>query len=312
MAVGARPTLNNRASRPESHPFKEGTYVWFPQTSYSGPQRNRRGRQASYSEYLAGIITKVGPHFVEWYWTHDPSCKSRRHIRVLQAQGARVLSESETYLIVQQDPAYTLHDVLNLPQDVAPVPAFSPLQYSLIGFTDTQDIGKWSDLLLHWLPTFDPIALLIRRIDSEAPTGGAKAAWVQCVKALTNLQKQTVTRDSDGNIVSNVMYDQLTMLARCLPILLLRVPKLATNKSKQQTIRRNCNLFLKGSWRSLVCKAKRELEDLNANMQKRVASVSPASATHAKDHIILERARSLQSFQEGCQPSCSWHPSWNL
>ena len=65
-----------------------------------------------------------------------------------------------------------LHDVLNLPQDIAPVPAFSPLQYSLIGFTDTQDIGKWSDLLLHWLPTFDPVAaLLIRRIDSEAPTG---------------------------------------------------------------------------------------------------------------------------------------------
>jgi hypothetical protein len=86
------------------------------------------------------------------------------------------------------------------------------------------------------------------------------------------------------------------MLARCLPILLLRVPKLATNKSKQQTIRRNCNLFLKGSWRSLVCKAKRELEDLNANMQKRAAShpVLPASATHAKEHIILERARSLQ------------------
>ncbi len=116
----------------------------------------------------------MGPHFrvVEWHWTYDPSCKAQRHIRVLQAQGARVrvLSESETYLIVQQDPAYTQHDVLNLPQDVAPAPAFPPLQYSLIGFTDAQDKGKWSDLLLHWLPTYDPVALLIRRIDSEAPT----------------------------------------------------------------------------------------------------------------------------------------------
>ncbi len=75
------------------------------------------------------------------------------------------------------------------------------------------------------------------------------------------------------------------MLARCLPILLLRVPMLATYKSKQQTIRHNCILFLKDSWRSLACKAKRELEDLNANMQKRAAShpVSPASATHAKE-----------------------------
>jgi hypothetical protein len=109
-------------------------------------------------------------------------------------------------------------------------------------------------------------------------------------------QKQTVTRDSDGNIVSNVQYNQLAMLARCLPIFLLRVPKLATNKSKQQTTRRNCNLFLKGSWRSLVCKAKREFKDVNANMQKRASShpVLPASATQAKELIILERARSLQ------------------
>ncbi len=94
-----------------------------PQSSYSRPQRNRRGRQAPYSEYLAGIIAKVGPRFVEW---SPPGTSITTHLAKLnatsasdsglQAQGARILSESETNLIVQQDPAFTLHDVLNLPQ----------------------------------------------------------------------------------------------------------------------------------------------------------------------------------------------------
>ena len=91
-----------------------------------------------------------------------------------------------------------------------------------------------------------------------------------------------------------MQYDQLTMLARWLPILLLRVPKLATNKSKHQTIRRNCNLFLKGSWWS--AKQSENLKISRQTCKKRAAShpVLPASATHAKEHIILERARSLQ------------------
>ena len=73
-------------------------------------------------------------------------------------------------------------------------------------------------------------------------------------------------------------------------------PYLTSPSSKARHKRHNCILFLKDSWRSLACKAKRELEDLSANMQKWAAShpVSPASATHAKEHIFLERARSLQ------------------
>ena len=119
--------------------------------------------------------------------------------------------------------------------------------------------------------------------------------WVQCVKALTNLIKQTVTKDSDGNITSNEVYDQLTMIARCLPILLLRVPPLATHKGKQQIMRHNCNLFLKGSWRSLVCKARRELEELNERAHKRTASHPTLSgSSRSKEQTVLDRARSLQ------------------
>ncbi len=155
----------------------------------------------------------------------------------MQAQGARVLSESEMYLIVQQDPAYTLHYVLNLRQYVAPVPAFFPLQYSLIGFTDTQDIGKWLDLLLHWLHTFDPImvrsptwhwlptfdlvTLFIRRIDSEAPLEAPKQHGFIVSKLSQTSKKQTVTRGSSHESSGSPAHDQLTMLARCLPFLLL-------------------------------------------------------------------------------------------
>ncbi len=41
------------------------------------------------------------------------------------AQGPRELSESETYLAagVQHNPAYSLYHILNIFQDVAPVPA---------------------------------------------------------------------------------------------------------------------------------------------------------------------------------------------
>ena len=267
-------------------------------SGHKGPMQDEKaeGPPPGYSDYLAGIITKVGPHLVEWYWTHDPSCKARRHLNILLAQGSRELSEFEVNLIVHQDPAYTLEDILNLPPDAAPVPAFSPLQYTLTGFTDTQDIRKWSYLLLDWLPTFDPASFLIRRINSEAPTGSAKQAWVQCVKALTNLIKQTETRSDEGNILSNVQYDQLTMIARCLPILVLRVPSLATNNSKQQIIRHNCNLFLRGSWQSLASKAKRELDELNANLQTRADSSQsrPNSRRLPREQFILDRARSLQ------------------
>ncbi len=149
------------------------------------------------------------------------------------------------------------------------MPAFSSLQYSLIGFTDTRDIGKWSGLLLHWLPTFDPVVLLqvIRRIDSEAPTGGAKEAWAQCQSS--HLLKQTVTRDSNGDIVSNASAVLPAHYAGKMPPYLISASSKARHK-QEQAINGSAQLKpdsqLDGSWRSLVCKAKRELEDLNANM----------------------------------------------
>ena len=183
-------------------------------------------------------------------------------------QQTRLLSSVELNIIVLRDPGFTLADVTAILEQEqccqeSESCCFSPLQYSLTGFQETHDAVRWTRLLLDWLPTFDPRVFLIRHINSEAPTGTAKAPWTQCVSALTNLLRQTETTDDRGNITSNVAYDQLTMMARCLPILLLRVPRYATHKTKQQIIRHNCRLFLRGSWPSLSLKAQRELEGLN-------------------------------------------------
>ncbi len=74
-------------------------------------------------------------------------------------------------------------DILDLRQDVAAVPKFPFIHYSLRGSTDTQNTRKGSDLRLHWLPSFDPAGFLARRIDSEAPVGIAKSGWIQCMNA---------------------------------------------------------------------------------------------------------------------------------
>ena len=80
--------------------------------------------------------------------------------------------------------------------------------------------------MLNWVQyQFDPTVLLVRRINSEPPQKGKpQKLWVQCIKALVHLQQQSLIQREDGTYVSDLLFDQLTMLAMCLPILLLRVP----------------------------------------------------------------------------------------
>ena len=91
-----------------------------------------------------------------------------------------------------------------------------------LGFFNFENENRWSFLLFTWLPRFDPLLFLTRRINSEAPTGSAKAPWVQCVKALTNdLIEQTdsetnLLKDAQGRIRSNRQYDQLVIIPGCL------------------------------------------------------------------------------------------------
>ena len=140
------PELREGNERNEhDHPFRVDSYFWFLSSGLSRTRvsvAKRRVRRASNADYKAGIIIKVDLHCVEWYWCHDPSSTVSRQIGVLLAQGSRELTDFETFLIVQNDPAYTLQDILDLPQDVAAVPNFPSLHYSLRGFTDTQKMRK--------------------------------------------------------------------------------------------------------------------------------------------------------------------------
>ena len=57
---------------------------------------------------------------------------------------------------------------------------------------------------------------------------------MQCIKALVHLQQQFLIQREDGTYVSDLLFDQLTMLAKCLPILLLvgKTLKIVRKRSK--------------------------------------------------------------------------------
>ena len=93
---------------------------------------------------------------------------------------------------------------------------------SLEGFWDILNTNKWADTL-QWLEEkFDPRTLLQRKPNTTAPLGTARAAFLDALKAATNLLAQFRLLDSDGNLQPNPKYDQMTMLLRCTPLLLVR------------------------------------------------------------------------------------------
>ena len=171
---------------------------------------------------------------VEWFWYFDPSLTASRSLQILRDQQVRLLTSVEIEYIVNQDPAYSLEDITDIIQETCSSSESSLIsdttqqQFSLSGFLNVENKNRWTFLLFTWLPRFDPLLFLTRRINSEAPTGSAKAPWVQCVKALTNLIEQTETKDARRRIRSNRQYDQL--VSRCVPILSLRLPKRANSK----------------------------------------------------------------------------------
>ncbi len=84
----------------------------------------------------------------------------------------------------------------------------------------------WHYLLHNFLQQWGPAVYLCHRIPSAAPPKGkATKAWVQCMKALTSLLGQNEHLTLDGTYQPDPLYDQLTMMAQCLLILLLRLPK---------------------------------------------------------------------------------------
>ena len=86
----------------------------------------------------------------------------------------------------------------------------------------------------------------------------------------------------DWTYVSDLLFDQLTMLAKCLPILLLRVPPRLAAATKASIVIKNCNRFLKGAWQSLALGAQQDLQVCNvlAQAKNQTAQQQPGTTGH--------------------------------
>ena len=152
--------------------------------------------------------------------------------------------------------------------------------------------------IIAWLQTFDPTAFLIRKnsiAESEAPIGIAATDWTDCLRAATNLLSQCEQITPEGRYIANHNYDQLQMLIRCMPILLLRVRKNTPHDKKIATVRKNCARFLRGEWRGLTETALEELDAANKAANNRSPGQQPTTAfdTLRKQADALEEARKL-------------------
>jgi len=156
--------------------FEVGKHYWFDTSSTT-----RRNPE----ECFAGEVTEFFRGKVTWTWVFNPDQSETRFLTTLCRQGCIQVSQAD-FDFLNRESAYSLRDINELKLR-AQLPIQQQLphqQYSFQGFF-LQNHTKWSDILFNWLPNFDPLIFLSRRINSEPPTGEAKRLWVQCVKALT-------------------------------------------------------------------------------------------------------------------------------
>ena len=213
-------------------------------------------------------------------------------------QGAEKVTEPEmTHLL--EDSCYSKAEVEHLlattgPAIVSDAEIDDLPELVFDGFRNAQNRVKWGRLLSQWLPTFDPAQFLIGKINAEAPTGEAAKAWTDCVRAITALQDQTQHQRADGTYESTELNDQLQMLARCLPILLLQVPRTFNVAGKVKIVKRNCAQFLRGEWRSLVVKAQRELQQAAKQVETRTPiSENEQQERQRRIEVAAEQTRKL-------------------
>ena len=200
-------------------------------------------------------------------------------------------------LYLQEDSSLTYTEVsmriaenrptTNLHRPLPHVTRDQPL--SLEGFWDILNTNKWADTL-QWLEEkFDPRTLLQRKPNTTAPLGTARAAFLDALKAATNLLAQFRLLDSDGNLQPNPKYDQMTMLLRCMPLLLLR--RGPTYQNFTQLVHRRIGHFMRGEWRILYESTSKEQQMQNEMDANRTGAPKPNISR--KQERALEQARNL-------------------
>ena len=275
--------------------FQPGQVYWFNQRSHIKVFSSRQ-----HSECSAGRVLLVSSAVIQWEWLYAPATTVSRHQDILYQQKPILVSALHQDFLAH-DPTLTLRDVLFLlSSGTQPVSLseelFTPCSFDLAGFKSVQNVSLWNSQL-HWVQhVFDPKAFLIRRINAEAPPKGKpQQLWVQCIRALVHLQKQTMNQQEDGTYVPDPLFDKLTMLSKCLPILLLRVPSTVQREAKASIIIKNCQRFLNGAWRSLAITALQDLQASNilALGRNHVDRLQPPEVPTIRHEQALDKARQL-------------------
>jgi len=119
--------------------------------------------------------------------------------------------------------------------------------------------------------------------------GTARGQFIEAARAATNLLAQFSEKDDQGYPRANQQYDQMQMLVRCLPILLLRISSMAQRQKFTQVVNRRCAQFLKGEWKLLYDEVLGDYEVQNE--WDRTHLRRPDS--NNKQRIVLDQARKL-------------------
>ena len=225
-----------------------------------------------HGQSYGGKVERITGQEVTWIWMDEETSQTD-----MQARQKGALITDKEMECLEKNRRLNQHEVQDeIDRAQAPRATNEALQQeqgtsSLSGFSNIDNRVKWKRLLEEWLPTFNPTAFLTRRINAEAPKGIARSDWTDCVRATTNLlmQHQVISEDG-GYEQSGQLHDQLQMLARCLPILLLRVPPQAPPHMKIKVVRDNCACFLRGEWQSLTEKALKEMEEANQSTKEKI------------------------------------------
>ena len=294
------PRIRSGGNRSAEAPFVVGKRYWF---------KFMQSRFAGHAEFFAGEVREVSGRgadaVVRWTWLDQP-VEVTRLIRTVIQQGSTLLTIPES-LHIDVDVGLHRGQVRRRISDVIIMepstslggrrsqsqPIFSPHRYCLDGFRCIQDTKRWNGIFSNFLPKFDPLAFLVRSHWCAVPFGLAMGMWTECIAALVNLIAQCEVINDDGSYDSSMEYDKLTMLARCLPILILRHHRLDSYAVRLANITKRSRQFLSGLWGSLVETALDDIIRANAHATKKALSGIPRPAeTQAMRH---EKASELVS-----------------
>ena len=145
------------------------------------------------------------------------------------------------------------------------------------------------------LDKFDPTALLTRKATTQAPSKAAQDDWDHINCAVLGLAKQFMVRHEAGGIKPNQFYDQLLMLHRVLPMLILQRDQGDSQDVFDKNVLSRCDLFLKGEWPRLYNAALRRNNKCNAQARRHASKHGNRLSENA-DLLVRQEAAMEQAL----------------